>query len=76
LALFFCYFFWISESASGQSDSAGRLRDIKTLYSSWIAEMDQRVLQILEPVPEVTIDLINVTGGGPFSRELAAYLPA
>ncbi len=74
--MLFCYFFTISESAHGQSDSAGRLRDIKTLYSSWIAEMDQRVRGILEPVPEVTTDFINVTGSGPFSRELAAYLPA
>jgi hypothetical protein len=37
--------------------------------------MDQRVRLILEPVPEVTTDLRSVTGGSPFSRELAVYLP-
>jgi hypothetical protein len=31
---------------------------------------------MLEPLPAVTTDFINVPVGGPFSRELAAYLPA
>jgi hypothetical protein len=30
---------------------------------------------MLEPVPEVTADLMQVTNSGAFSRELAAYIP-
>lgn len=73
--MFLCYFFWISDLAYGNSDSSSRLADVKILYSSWITELDQHLRLILEPIPEVTTDLINRTGGGPFSRELAAYLP-
>jgi hypothetical protein len=65
----------VVDSARGQSHSSLGINDIKTLYSGWIGGLDQRVRLKLEPVPEVTVDVIKVPEGGPFSRELAAYLP-
>ncbi len=63
------------DSARGQSQSSLGITDLKTLYAGWVSDLDQRLRLMLEPVPEVTINMIKVTESGPFSRELAAYLP-